>query len=414
MKSIFTIFFIVVISFTSVLYSQDKQDSKWGIALSGFVKSDIIFDSRQTVNAREGHFLFYPQNELLDIQGKDINAKSSLNILSIQTRLNGKITGPDALDAKTSAMIEGEFFGTSDNDVNGFRLRHAIINLDWEKTSLMVGQFWHPMFVTDVFPGTVSFNTGSPFQPFTRNPQIRLTQRFSKNLSLSGTAYSERDFQSYGPNGQSSSYLRNSVLPGLNLQLQYKSEKFILGASGDFKMLTPELSTSKNYVTDEKVKSFAAEGYLKFILDSVTFKFEGIWGQNLADMFMLGGYAAKTYDTLTGIKTYSPISLFSIWCDISSGKKIEVGIFGGYTKNLGSSDDLYKNISFYYSRGSNIDCIFRVSPRLLFNLGKMRIATELEYTTAMYGTTNLADKGKVENTKAISNLRCLLAFYYFF
>jgi len=93
----------------SVVLAQENKDSKWGISFSGFVKSDFILDSRQTVNAREGHFLFFPQPELLDKNNSDINAKANFNILSIQTRLNGKITGPDALGAKTSAMIEGEF-----------------------------------------------------------------------------------------------------------------------------------------------------------------------------------------------------------------------------------------------------------------------------------------------------------------
>jgi hypothetical protein len=414
MKKLFTtlIFLFILIS---TIYSQEKQESKWGISFTGFVKSDFFIDSRQTVNAREGHFLFYPQPELLDKNSSDINAKPNFNFLSIQTRLNGKITGPDALGAKTSAMIEGEFFGTSDADVNGFRLRHAIINFDWDRTSIMAGQFWHPMFVTDVSPGTVSFNTGSPFQPFTRNPQLRLTQKLSKNFSVILAAYSERDFQDYGPSGQSTVYLRNSVIPGLHLQFQYKTDKFIFGAGGDYKNLTPRIVTTKNVVTDEKVKSYSVEGYTKINVEPLMIKLEGIWGKNLANMFMLGGYAVKSIDTIDGFETYSPISVFSLWCDISGGKEIELGIFGGYTKNLGAEDNLYNASSqYFYSRGYNIDGLYRISPRILFNLGKTRIAAEIEYTSALYGTPNANNKGKVEYTKAISNIRGLLAFYYFF
>ena len=75
-------------------------------------------------------------------------------------------------------FIEGEFFGTSDADVSGFRVRHAFLKLDWQSSSLLIGQFWHPMFVVEMFPGVVSFNTGAPFQPFARNPQIRFTHSF--------------------------------------------------------------------------------------------------------------------------------------------------------------------------------------------------------------------------------------------
>lgn len=116
------------------------QQPIFGIDFSGFVKTDIIHDSRQTVSIREGHFLLYPAQEELDINGKDINAVSNFNILSIQTRLHGKITGPDAFGAKTSGAIEGEFFGHSDGDINGFRLRHAFVKLNWTNTQLLVGQ----------------------------------------------------------------------------------------------------------------------------------------------------------------------------------------------------------------------------------------------------------------------------------
>lgn len=160
----------------------------------------------------EKDIFLYPANEALDKNKSDINAAPNFNILSIQTRLIGRITGPDAFDAKTSGIIEGEFFGTSDGDANGFRLRHAYLKLDWERTSLLVGQTWHPMFVVEVFPGVVSFNTGAPFQPFTRNPQIRLTKSFDQ-LKLIAVAASQRDFQSFGPDAsnrsvQSSAYLR--------------------------------------------------------------------------------------------------------------------------------------------------------------------------------------------------------------
>ncbi|PLX22847.1 MAG: hypothetical protein C0600_16165, partial [Ignavibacteria bacterium] len=73
------------------LAQQEKDE--FGISFSGFVKTDIIFDSRQTVTARDGHFLLYPENEVLDANDEDINAAPNFNMLSIQTRLHGKITG---------------------------------------------------------------------------------------------------------------------------------------------------------------------------------------------------------------------------------------------------------------------------------------------------------------------------------
>ena len=85
------------------------------------------------------------------------------------------------------------------------------------------------------------------------------------------------------------------------------------------------------------------------------------------------------------------------------------GLFIAYGKNLGAGQTV---AGPYYARGSNIDYAYRVSPRLVFNAGKFRLAGELEYTVAAYGTTN--EKGYVSNPSEVGNLRFLLGVYYFF
>ena len=391
------------------------QDKKIKLKFSGFVKSDIFWDSRQSVAVREGHFYLYPKNELKDASGKDINAKSDFNILSIQTRLKLAITGPDAFGAKTSALVEGAFFGATDPDINGFRLRHAYAKLNWTNTELLVGQTWHPLFVTSCFPGTISFNTGAPFQPFTRNPQIRLTQKFD-NFKIKLSAISQRDFQSTGPDGKSSSYLKNNVIPEMNLTLEYQKnyengDIFLAGLSGGYKSLVPRLKTNNNFKTDEKVGGFTGMAFLKYKYSDLTFKLEGFYGQETYNLTMLGGYVVeKVTDIVRDYVEYTPINVVSFWTDIhTNGKKIQGGIFAGYTKNMGADKDV---IGPYYSRGSNIDYVYRVSPRIIFNSGKMRFAGELEMTTAGYGTIN--PKGEVKNVKDVTNIRVLLGVYYFF
>lgn len=395
---------------TATFIHPQESKSDFGFSLSGFLKTDIFFDSRQTVSAREGHFLLYPSPESFDINNVDINDKANFNILSIQSRLTGKITAPDAFGAKTSGTLEGEFFGTADSDINGFRLRHAFIKLDWEKISLLVGQTWHPMFITDLVPGTVSFNTGAPFNPFSRNPQIRITATVDK-FKFIAAALTQRDFQSNGPAGFSSSYLRNNIIPNLHGQIQFGSDGNLAGIAFDYKSLMPRLATTKNISTDETVSSFAASAFFKINLQPITIKAQGVYGGNLADLMMLGGYAIKSTDTTSGKETYTDLKSLSGWIDISTGKEIEFGLFAGYTKSLGASDNI---VGSYFGRGTSIDNLLRVSPRIQFNSGKTRISTELEYTAAAYGTNDNLDKGKVINTKSVANIRLLLAFFYFF
>lgn len=402
--------------FSAALFSQQNAEPKFGINFSGFVKTDIFYDTRQTISLREGHFALYPADELLDKTGADINAKSNFNILSIQTRLLGKITAPDAFDAKTSGLIEGEFFGTSEGDANGFRLRHAFVKLDWEKLSLLIGQTWHPMFVTEVFPGVVSFNTGVPFQPFSRNPQVRLTANIG-NISIQGAAISQRDFQSFGPSSsdgaavQSSSFLRNSALPNLNLQTSFKLNENIAGIGVDYKKLTPRLSTAKKIKTTETIRSRAINLFAKVSNSGFTFKTNAVYGENLADLTMLGGYAAVRNDTVTDLQEYTNLSSYSVWGELTYGKEIEYGLFVGLTKNLGATENVNNKI---YGRGNNIDKVVRISPRVQWTSGKTKISTELEYTTAVYGTIAYAKKAIVENTHSVSNLRILVAAFYYF
>ena len=434
MKKIILLVIIIAASFA--VYAQEKkEEGKFGIKFSGFVKTDAFYDTRQTVSIREGHFLLYPDNVLPDANGNDINAKSSFNILSIQSRLKASLTGPDALDAKTSGVLEADFFGnenSSFSDVNGFRLRHAFVKLNWQSTELLVGQYWHPMFVAECFPGTVSFNTGAPFQPFSRNPQIRVSHSFA-GLKLIGVLFSQRDFTSAGPEYTniagtyvpttiaSSKFIRNSGIPNMHFQMQYKSDSsnFFAGAGVDYKTITPELFTvSKNgtsrYESNQTLGSLSGIGFVNIKLKPVTIKLEGIYAQNGYDLTMIGGYGVKEIlDTATGRKEFTNLNTFSLWADIqSTGSTVQFGLFGGFSRNLGSTDSLKGTM---YARGSNIDYVYRISPRVVVIAGKVNFALEVEHTFAMYGTANGDKKGGVNtNLKALTNTRGLLAIIYNF
>ncbi len=408
---------IVIASFSVVILlkaASQEVNPTWGIKFSGFVKTDIFYDTRQSSASnglREGHFFLFPDNALYDDNGKDINANPSFHMLSIQSRLKGDISGPDAFGAKTSGVIEAEFFGTSEADINGFRLRHAYVKMDWAKTTLLIGQSWHPMFPAESFPGTISFNTGAPFTPFSRNPQIRLTRKLG-NLSLSLTAYSQRDFLSSGPDGNSNKYLRNSGLPGTDFQLRLPVGDIITAWAGvDYKKLRPELKTSANIATDATIGSLSAFATLKIKTKPVSLSLMGIYGQNASDLVMIGGYAiAEIVDIVNQFKTYTNLQTANLWADLSTnGKKVTFGLFTGFSKNLGANDLINGTV---YGRGNNIDHLFRLSPRVTVTEGRLSFAAEFEITSAAYGT--MQNTGKVTNTNNINNLRILLSSIYKF
>jgi len=410
--------------------SQAKPDEpKYGISFSGFLKSDFFYDTRENATIREGHFLLYPKEKSLDADGKDINAKSSFNFLSIQSRLTGKISAPDAFGAKTSGVLEADFFGNENAafvDANGFRLRHAFVKLNWEKTELLAGQYWHPFFIPGCFSGVVSFNTGVPVQPFSRNPQVRITHKLGK-LSIAGVLSAQRDFTS--PQGSAS--LRYSNIPDLTAVLSFESKneeaktEILAGAAIDYKVLQPTLTTTNGantYITDEKVSGLSVTGFLKYKNQFFTYKAQGLYGQNLFDLTMLGGYTVESViDANKNTVSYTTINNMAVWSEIqTNGSKVQLGLWAGFTKNLGSKNPILNyGVTDATARGSNIKSVFRVAPRIVLIQGKLNFATELEYTMAAYatkenGVLNRDKFGVIFNSEKVSNLRILLALIYNF
>ncbi|MFO7789568.1 MAG: hypothetical protein R6V32_03270, partial [Bacteroidales bacterium] len=297
--------------------------------------------------------------------------------------------------------------------------------LDWTNTQLLFGQYWHMMFVPECFPGTISFNTGVPFQYFTRNPQIRLTQQLGEIMKLSVAAATQRDFAS--PGGYAS--LSNTMTPDMQAQLQIApNEMFLAGFTGGYKKMLPRLETDSSYKAKNDLGSFTSNAFIRIKTKPVTFKLQGIYAQNAYDGLMIGGYAIRDIvDPDNDYRTYTPVNTLSVWTDIhTNGKKWQAGLFAGYSQNLGSDDEIADTVFNSglhgdYMRGANIDFLYRVSPRIIFNAGKFRIAGEFEYTAAAYATTdeddgslNIDEYGRVTDSKMVSNYRVLMSVYYFF
>ncbi len=385
-----------------------KEVNEGLIQWHGFIKTDFWYDSRKIAGAREDLFLLYPLNKIPDINGQDTNNHSSFNFSAITSRINATIKGPDALNAKTSAFIEADFSGISNNDINGFRLRHAYLTLNWEKTELLLGQYWHPMFVTEVFPTVVSLNTGAPFQPFIRNPQIRFSYSFGK-VKFIAALLSQLDYVNDGPEGKSPQYIRNAGIPNIHTQLQYKNGAATLGLAFDYKIIQPMAVTDSNMVTDEKLSSRAFMAYYKFQKNKWTIKSKAILGQNLTEHLLLGGYAVKKVDSTSGRYSFTPLEHAHIWLNLLYGYKLKGGLFLGYAKNLGSKSS---NMGMYFARGADIEYVYRISPSVSYSKGKTKWCAELEYTGAAYGKPD--EMGIFNQSEEVANLRFIITIFYFF
>jgi len=414
MKRISIVSYILLL--TIPLFAQDANEKRVKFNLSGFVKSDIFFDSRQNVEALEGLLLIFPKDIDLDENGRDINKNSSLGIVDISSRVRGKITGPDVLGAKLTGLVEVDWTGIAGKSTTSrVRLRHAYSKLSWEKTEILFGREWHPMFVKEVYPSVMSLNTGIPFQPFNRSPMLQISQRIGK-LKLIGAAISQSDYLSSGPDGKSNQYIQNSNIPNLHLQLQYKPGNFLLGAALDYKSIMPRLSTESLinedafFVTDEKVNTYALMGFFKYQSQKLELKAKAIYGQNLSESIMPGGYGVSVLDSITGFEEYTPFNHVYTWGNIIYGDKTKFGLFAGYTKNLGAKNPIVGDI---YGMALDIDYIYRIAPNISHTLNKLMLAVELEYTVAAYGD----DADNYMNYTAsheVSNTRLMFSVFHFF
>jgi hypothetical protein len=409
--------------FVSALTMHAQEEGKFGISFSGFVKNDFFIDSRQTICAREGHFLLWPAPEKLDENGNDINAKSTFNMLAIQSRLSVKITGPDALGARTSGLIEGDFFAQANDNINLFRMRHAYVKLAWDRFEWLAGYTWNPLFVTDCFPGTVSFNTGAPLQSFARNPQFRFTLTLN-NFKIMAAALSQIDYTTRGVDGPNCKYLRNSTTPDMHLQVHYGKKNpesgngYVAGFGAAYKSIVPrlesEIASDEIYKVNELVHGITMMGFAKITTGPVTVKAQVRYGENLADVLAISGFGIKDIvDPSTGEQSYTPLKSMAYWAEIHTNGNPQVGLFGGILYNNGTRDAMSDPGNAVYGLATDIRTMFRISPRVVYNSGKVRLALELEYTEAAYG----ADYNEFympDRVAPVGNLRGLLGVYYFF
>ena len=416
-----------------------EKRKKWDLHWSGLITFDAFWDTRKPVESRDGGIYLYPADIFLDKNGKDLNAYPSFNFVVMNTRLNLKIQAPDALGAKITGMIEGWFMGVSNADMNGLALRHAFIKMDWKSTQLLFGQTWHPLFTDRMFAYTVAGSAGAPFQPFARVPQIKITQKLLKNNYLLAYLNAQRDALTFGPHGNSAEYIRQSMVPEMGIQYIFDSQKkdnqndskhiIYTGLGFNFKRIVPRLMTADTVATKKGLNSYSGIAFFHYecLISKCLktgFKLKANYIQNSYEYLMLGGYAIKEYDENAPLDfnknyDYTNINTLSFWGDLYLNyRSWEIGLFGGYCKNLGAFDAIqdFENGRSYYVRVPNADLMYRLSARLKYTANKLQFCLEPEYTSAVYGTL-LTRKGKIDSnapTYRVHNLRILLSTVLYF
>lgn len=420
---------LFILSNVSFAQEENKVKAKKStIELYGFIRSEYYYDSYKGLNAAQDNFYLFPLYKGTDANGNHLNQQGIHGFTAMATRFGMNIKGPEILGAKTSANFETDFAGIVTEYPEVLRLRKAYVKLDWEKSSLLIGQTWHPLWNGSgaFFPQVGGLNTGSPYNPFNRSPQIDFDYRFGKTMTLSLTALYEQQYASKGfydvPNTNSSNLAkRNAGIPELVAGLYYNNNGVSIGVAGQFNAIKPidvTEGTAGKFQSDELNTSYAAMGYLGYRKGKLFILVKELVGQNLANMLMIGGYGVKSYDDATGGMTYANYTTHNSLFNIVYGTEYQIGFFGGYTGNLGTSDPLYKN-----AKGSAIlkglmptmNNVYRIAPYFAYNYKNLRFVAEYELDSADYGAGNFDfSDGLYDDTVNATNNRILLMVMYNF
>jgi hypothetical protein len=402
------------------LNAQEEQNPK--IDIYGFLRNDFYYDTYKGVDAAMDQFYLVPLFIGKDASGEHYNEQGSAHLTAIATRVGANISGPEIFGAIPMGNIEVDFAGVTSVDPVLIRIRKAYLKLNWEKSALLVGQTWHPFWGGASFPSVAGLNTGAPFQPFNRSPQVNFDFKLGKT-TLSATALYENQYVSKGLYNTSNTNnktqpKRNAGIPEMVLGATFRGKNITLGAAGQHNTIQPTDKTDANgktYITNELNNSMAAMAYAQYKTGKFKLLVKSIYGQNLANLTMLGGYGIKSVDENTGAYTYTNYNHLTAYINGVYGKKHQIGFFAGMTKNLGTSDPLVAGTP---TPGllTNIQDLNRLSAHYALNIKNFRFVGEYERTTAAYGekgTMNTAD-GLYTDSESVTNNRLIFVMMYMF
>lgn len=409
------------------LISYATHRGNYTFTFSGYIKTDIWWDSWQVRGSGQDHVLLFPEEPVYDRCGKDINHHGRFNMVSVETRLRTEIEGPKVFGARPYGVIEVDFRGGDLVDfIQIVHMVHGHIYLDWGNKSLLIGQYFHPTFPAEYkcYPEPVSYNYGLSIDDYTFEPQIRVVKQLGiMTFQLTFASDSARFYG--GPLARSSLYVRNAIMPNINFLSVASIGAHRAGIGFDMVRLVPRIRTrlaaaaGQSLKTSESIVSFLALAFLVLDFEKIKIKFKTFWSQNGAGYALTSGYGVQCVNSLTDVRNYINTSIVNTWMDVTfrNFMPFEPGYFLGLSKTMGAGSRLtpyINNVESVYTPGNrhHMNYLFRFSPRLRWYSRPFVLGTELEFTRALWG--QIDDHAHVINASPRNNLRLLFGAYYYF
>jgi len=407
----------------------------------GFIRNYFAYDSRESISGTGDLYNYQPKDENWNqseaeaaasgVERQDMNAQSTFRFLSLTTRVGLNIVGYQWRGTEFGGKIEADFYaglngvGSGTHKLSGtaqFRLRQAYMTLAWDslrmndkdyaRVDLLLGQAWHPM-AADLCDA-IALNTGAPFGPFSRTPQVKMDARLGSLFTLTGALIWQMQYNSTGPDGQSADYIAYSKTPEAYLGLSFHHKGWLVRAGADVLSICPRRSgsvtgadgTTVTVKVKDRLTTVSPFVYLQYKRGEFSFKAKSVFMEAGEHMNMNGGYGVKKVNQ-DGSWEYTPTRTSSSWVSIVYGgkvgaqetkhpQKLQGILFAGYIRNFGTKEHIIDangdgKPDLYYPRANNMNRMWRLSPTLLYTVGKFQIGCEYEITSVQYGKDLGAD-----------------------
>lgn len=434
----------------------------------GFIRNYFAFDSRESISGTGDLYNYQPKDEAWNqteaeaaasgLPREDLNARSTFRFLSLTTRVGLDIVGYKWRNTEFGGKIEADFYaGLStkvSHPVSGvaqFRLRQAYLTLGWDslpmlngkdyaRVDLTIGQAWHPMAAD--FSDVISLASGAPFGPFNRSPQVKLDARLGKYFTLTGSLLWQMQYCSVGPSPtgastQAADFIMYSKTPEAYLGLSVHTNGFLLRAGADVLSIKPRQIGTVNVggktisvSVKDRITTASPFLYVQYKKDEFSIKAKTIFSEAGEHMNLNSGYGVKAKNP-DGSWEYTPLRASSSWLSIVYGGKIGAQedkhpqklqgiLFAGYIENLGTKEALYDGNNdghpddLYTPRANNMNRMWRLSPTLLYTVGKFQLGLEYEITSVQYGKNLGTDGLAKDDLHWVTNHRVQLMTKYNF
>ena len=398
---------------------EQKAEPKNHFKLYGFVRNYFIYDSRESVSGTADLFYYLPKDVSMK-DGIDINDESSFRFVALTSRLGVDVTGYSIGNVHFGAKIEGDFYAGLSNSSNAnatvyfpsntkisgtaqARMRQAYATITWKdlpmgeeqkaSVALKMGQGWHPMGAD--FPHVFSLEIGAPFGPFSRTPLVQMDANLGDHWFVSAAALWQMQYQSNGPIGGSAMYMKYGKTPETYAAVGYKTKNFLIKTGVDVLSIKPRVFGTldgKTVKVSDRKTSVLGYAYAQYTYKKFAVKAKTTWGESGEHLNLMSGYA-KIGENPDGSWNYASLRNSSSWLSLIYGKKWQGVLFLGYMKNLGlaeaASGPIAKSDVYFCTNGfSNINQIYRINPQLIYNIGKLNVGLEYQWTSVQYGEYN--------------------------